>query len=99
MSLRFRILAGAAIVAGAASIGSAEGNAQGPAQNAQAPAAAEADDPHLWLEEVQGERALNWARAESQRTLASFQADPRYQQMYDRALEILQARDRIPFVQ
>ena len=58
-----------------------------------------ADDPFTWLEEIQGERALAWARHENERTLGELQADPRYQRFYDRALEILQARDRIPAVQ
>jgi prolyl oligopeptidase len=69
-----------------------------PAGQQPAPAAA-AEDPYIWLEEVQGERALAWARTESQRTLNAFQSDPRYQRFYDRALDALQARDRIPFVQ
>ena len=41
---------------------------------------------------------MNWARDESQRTLTGFQADRRYQSFYDRALQVLQARDRIPNV-
>ncbi|MET1112925.1 MAG: prolyl oligopeptidase family serine peptidase [Allosphingosinicella sp.] len=56
-------------------------------------------DPHEWLEEVRGEKALGWAKAESEKTLKAFQSDRRYQGMYDRALEVLQAKDRIPFVQ
>ena len=39
-----------------------------------------------------------WARAENARTLGELQGDRRYQQYYDRALAILQARDRIPDV-
>jgi prolyl oligopeptidase len=58
-----------------------------------------AADPHQWLEDVRGEKALGWAKAESEKTLKGFQSDPRYQGLYDRALEILQAKDRIPFVQ
>jgi prolyl oligopeptidase len=56
-------------------------------------------DPHEWLEDVRGEKALAWAKAESEKTLRGFQSDRRYQGMYDRALEILQAKDRIPGVQ
>ncbi len=59
----------------------------------------QAADPHQWLEEVHGEKALGWAKAESERTLKGFQSDPRYQGLYDRALDVLQARDRIPMVQ
>lgn len=92
MTFATRILAGALAVAGMASIGAAQ--PAGDAAKADAPA----DDPYTWLEEIQGERALAWARNENSRTLGELQADPRYQQFYDRALEILQARDRIPFV-
>ena len=92
MAFRTSILAGVLAVAGMASIGAAQ--TTGP----DAKAAGAADDPHVWLEEIQGERALNWARQENARTLGELQADPRYQQYYDRALEILQARDRIPAV-
>ena len=34
--------------------------------------AAPDDDPHLWLEDVDGERAATWADAESARTMARF---------------------------
>jgi prolyl oligopeptidase len=56
-------------------------------------------DPHEWLEDVNGEKALAWARAESEKTLKAFQSDRRYQGLYDRALDVLQAKDRIPMVQ
>src|SRR6185295_5037675 len=86
MGARGLLLAGLLAVTGAA----------GSAQTAQP--AAPADDPFTWLEEIRGERALAWARAENARTLGELQADPRYQANYDRALQILQARDRIPAV-
>lgn len=56
------------------------------------------DDPFLWLEEIEGERALAWARKENERSLGELQADPRYKRFEAQALEILQAKDRIPFV-
>ena len=95
MAMRFNMLMGVAAIMGMAGMGAAQ------TSGGEAPAKAEApaDDPHLWLEEVRGERALAWARTENERTLAAFQSDPRYQGFYDRALEVLQARDRIPFVQ
>src|SRR5687768_10972050 len=30
-------------------------------------------DPHEWLEDVRGEKALGWAKAESEKTLKGFQ--------------------------
>lgn len=56
------------------------------------------DDPFTWLEDIRGERALAWARQENERTLGALQGDPRYQANHDRALAILEARDRIPAV-
>lgn len=59
------------------------------------PAATQADDPFLWLEEIQGPRALAWARAESDKTLSLLESDPRYQLFYKEALNILEAKDRL----
>ncbi len=56
------------------------------------------EDPHIWLEEIEGEKPLAWARAENEKTFGVLQKDPRYQRYYDEALQILQAKDRIPFV-
>ncbi len=70
-----------------------------PAANAQSSGAiAETSDPFLWLEEVEGDRALAWARAENARTLPVLQGDPRYQGLYADALKIVTARDRVPLV-
>jgi prolyl oligopeptidase len=52
-------------------------------------------DPHLWLEEVEGERALAWARAQNERTLAELQADPRFERFQADARRVLESRDRI----
>jgi len=88
MGARAWLLAGLLAVTGAGAIAAQGGGAAAPG----------ADDPFTWLEEIRGERALAWARGENGRTLGELQGDPRYQPNYDRALEILQARDRIPAV-
>jgi len=54
-------------------------------------------DPHLWLEEVEGERALDWVRRQNERTLAELQSDPRYAGFEAAALEVLTSEDRIPY--
>ena len=51
-----------------------------------------------WLEEVEGEQALAFATGMNERTLERLQSDPRYSVIYDRALEVLQSADRIPYV-
>jgi prolyl oligopeptidase len=66
------------------------------AQTSQTAPAAAAEDPYLWLEEVEGERAMEWVRAHNQHSLGVLQGDPRYQALHDQALAIVQARDRIP---
>jgi len=64
---------------------------------AQAPAAADLqrEDKYLWLEEIEGARALEWVRAQNERTLDELQADPRYPRFESDALRILEAGDRI----
>ena len=59
-------------------------------------ATSDATDPNLWLEEVEGERAMAWVRQQNERSLGVLQGDPRYAALHDQALAIVQARDRIP---
>ena len=54
-------------------------------------------DPHLWLEEVEGDDALAWVREQNERTLAGLQANPRYAGFEAAALEVLTSDDRIPY--
>jgi len=55
-------------------------------------------DPHRWLEEVSGERAMHWVRAENAKTVAVLEQDPRYAEIHATALAMAQSRDRIPNV-
>ena len=59
-------------------------------------AGAELADNWTWLEEAESERALAWVEAENKRSLAVLQNDPRYQGLYDDALRIVTASDRVP---
>jgi prolyl oligopeptidase len=59
-------------------------------------AMAEADDPFLWLEEVEGEKPLAWVKAQNERSLKLLQSDARYSDLESKALAILEAKDRIP---
>jgi prolyl oligopeptidase len=45
----------------------------------QAPPAG--DDPYLWLEDLEGARALEWVKTENARTLAVLQKDPRFDRL------------------
>src|SRR5262249_51379051 len=55
------------------------------------------DDPFLWLEEVEGEAALDWVRRGNARRLAPPGADPRHPGRYQPALAIVPAQERIPY--
>jgi prolyl oligopeptidase len=55
----------------------------------------DAEDPYLWLEEVEGEEALAWVRAQNEETLTDLKSDPRYQNLYEASLEVYTSQDRI----
>jgi len=59
-------------------------------------ATSDATDPYLWLEEVDGARAMDWVRAHNERSLGVLQGDPRYETLHQEALAIVQSKDRIP---
>jgi prolyl oligopeptidase len=54
-------------------------------------------DPHLWLEDITGEDALDWVRKHNQPTLDELGGD-RLEQMRREALEVLDTDARIPYV-
>ena len=53
------------------------------------------DDPYLWLEEVDGARALDYVRAASDRTLSELGERPEFAQLRDQIREVLDSRARI----
>ena len=55
------------------------------------------EDPYLWLEEVEGEDALNWVRTQNERSLEHLEANPVYEQLKAEALEIVNSKERIPY--
>lgn len=57
-----------------------------------------AEDPFLWLEEVEGDEALAWVRAENERSLEVLQSDPVFDQYLAAATEIATSSDRIPYI-
>lgn len=57
----------------------------------------DAPDPFLWLEEVEGERAMEWVESRNERTLAELSASPHYQPIFERVKAVLDSRDRIAF--
>ena len=58
--------------------------------------AGDSSDPYIWLENVNGAKPMAWVHEHNAKTQAVLEADPRYQQYYNEALQIAQAEDRIP---
>ncbi|MDE2487704.1 MAG: S9 family peptidase, partial [Alphaproteobacteria bacterium] len=63
-----------------------------------AAAPAPSKDPYVYMEKIEGKRALAFARAENARSLPQLQDDPRYAANHAEALKLVTAKDRIPGV-
>jgi prolyl oligopeptidase len=53
------------------------------------------NDPYLWLEEVEGERALAWVREQNAHSLSQLEGDARYAHLHADAFAIANSRDRL----
>jgi prolyl oligopeptidase len=60
--------------------------------------AEDAEDPYQWLEDVSGDRALAWVRAQNAITQKELEARPEFKPMDDRLLSIYDSREKIPYV-
>ncbi|NNF56966.1 MAG: S9 family peptidase [Rhodothermaceae bacterium] len=60
-------------------------------------AAQEAEDPYLWLEDVESDQAMAWVEARNDATLADFRAQPVFEPIYERTLDILNSNERIAY--
>ena len=67
------------------------------AQSQKAVPAAPSEDPFIWLEQVSSPRAMAWVNAENARTVAVLERDPRYAALHSEAVQLAEARDRIPY--
>lgn len=56
-----------------------------------------AEDPHLWLEEIEGEAALEWCKAQNARAVGTV-GDPHASESYRKILAIADSKDKIPHV-
>src|SRR5262245_18505959 len=56
-------------------------------------------DPYVWLEEIEGAKALDWARAENARSLPVLEKDPRFATLREEARKILTSPSRLPLGQ
>lgn len=68
-----------------------------PDSSAEAPTLPDSEDPFLWMEEVEGERALEWVRGQNTRSLATLTSQDRYATNLAKAMDVAVANDRIPY--
>ncbi len=61
--------------------------------------AQETVDPYLWLEEVEGQRAMEWVLARSAETAAELTACPGYETLFRETLNIITSAERIAYPQ
>ncbi len=55
------------------------------------------NDPFLWLEEIESEQALDWAREQNERSVEFLESHPLFAPIHERNLDILTADDRIAY--
>jgi prolyl oligopeptidase len=76
---------GSAVTLGAQSVQTKANTAEG------------ATDPYLWLEDVHGDKPMEWVKAQNAKATAVLQADPDYARDYAAILKVMDATDRIPY--
>ena len=62
------------------------------------PVSAHSVDPYLWLEDVQGDRALAWVRDRNAETEKLLQARPGFEDRKRLLREVLDSKEQIPYV-
>ncbi len=53
------------------------------------------NDPYIWLEEVEGQKALSWVQEWNDKTVEVLSSQPGYNSVYNKSLEILNSTERI----
>ncbi len=92
-------LLAAAALGAALTAGAAVAQGTGDADAEPATAATVTADPWLWLEEVEGEKALDWVRARNAVTEAELASTPGFKQLESDILAILDSEAKIPYVE
>ena len=83
------------LLAAAAAFAAFSGFAPLSGQSQVTQAVSEQPDPYVWLEDVHGDKAMAWVKAENERSAQVLQADPRYAEFKAEALKILESPDRL----
>lgn len=59
--------------------------------------AEEQEDSYLWLEEIEGKKALEWVHAHNERTTGTLKSHPEFNKINRKIIEILNSKDRIAY--
>ncbi len=67
-----------------------------PAPTSEVASAPTAEDPYLWLEEIDSPRALAWVEEQNARTQRELASSPEFDALYREALAVLNEKSRVP---
>ena len=56
----------------------------------------EGPDKYVWLEDVSGARAMDWVKAENERSAKELESDPRFPALEAAEVKILESPERLP---
>ncbi|MFM8570025.1 MAG: prolyl oligopeptidase family serine peptidase [Pirellula sp.] len=68
------------------------------AQNSAPATTDTSDDPYIWLEDVTGEKALEWVKARNAVSVKRMESEESFEKLRSDLLDILDSNARIPFV-
>jgi prolyl oligopeptidase len=60
--------------------------------------ASDTDDPFIWLEEVEGEKAIEWVKKQNAVSQKELEAHPEFKMLNEKNLAVYQSEDRIPYI-
>jgi prolyl oligopeptidase len=60
--------------------------------------ASDVDDPFLWLEEVQGEKAISWVKQQNAISTTELEAHPEFKILKEKNLKVYESKERIPSI-
>jgi prolyl oligopeptidase len=63
------------------------------------PVAAADDDPYQWLEDVDGQRAMDWVKKQDDLTLGTVGKDPALAELTKSVQDVMDSKDQIPYVE
>jgi prolyl oligopeptidase len=57
------------------------------------------EDKYLWLEDILSKKSMEWVKAENKSMEDAFQDDPNFEKLTNELQEILESKEKIPFIQ